>query len=448
MGVEARRWFAPLAWVRGGWARDVLLEADDSGRWQRIEPGGAPAAPPGAVVLQGPVLPGLVNAHSHAFQRAMAGLAERSGGSDDDFWSWRDRMYRVANRITPAQLESVAAWLYAELLRAGYTQVCEFHYVHDGADEMAQALVRAAKRVGIGLTLLPTLYMRSGFAAKGLRDDQQRFASTPQSVMEVARRLRTQAVDGITAGVAIHSLRAAEIGAVRELAAAAQGMPVHIHVAEQRREVEDCVLEHGHTPVEFLLAQASVDARWNLVHATQCTAAELTALRQTGAAIVLCPSTEANLGDGIFDLGSWVGQSGTWSVGSDSHVTRSWREELRLLEYSQRLNLRRRNVAAAAAVTDSSAAALFQGALQGGTAAAGVALGGLQVGERADFIVLDPDAPELAGVPGDNLLDALVFSSPETGFPRVYVAGEEVLSRLDVKALARAMRDAMKALWG
>jgi formimidoylglutamate deiminase len=451
-----RRFFAALAWVRGGWARDVLLEADAQGRWSRIVPDASAEDRASATNLGGPVLAGLVNAHSHAFQRAMVGLTERSPGGDDDFWSWRDRMYRVAHRITAQQLEAVAVFLYAELLRAGYTQVCEFHYLHNDVDgkphadplEMSRALARAAQRSGIGLTLLPALYMRSGFAAKGLREDQQRFASTPDSVMAIAQAARSGAMgERVTGGVALHSLRAVDKAALREIGAGAGGMPVHIHIAEQRREVEDCLVEHGRRPVEFLLSQADLDARWNLVHATQCTAHELTDLRRTGAAVVLCPSTEANLGDGIFDLTSWVGQSGNWAIGSDSHVTRSWREELRLLEYSQRLNLRKRNVAAAAGVTESTAAALFQGALDGGSAAAGVPLAGFRPGQRADFVVIDRDAPELAGVPDDHLLDALVFSSPEARFRQVYVAGEKVLDAREWDEYERGFRKAMQSLW-
>jgi formimidoylglutamate deiminase len=457
MHADGRLFHAPAAWVRGTWLCDVLLEVDANGLWSRVEADASLAARAGATSLDGPVLPGIVNAHSHAFQRAIAGLTERSAGGDDDFWSWRDRMYRAANRITPQQLEAIAAFLYGELLGAGYTQVCEFQYLHNDfggkpyADpiEMSRALARAARRVGIGLTLLPTLYMRSGFAATGLRDDQQRFASTPRSVLDIAQAVRAGASDAgrITAGVAIHSLRAADIAAIRETAQGAAGLPVHIHISEQRQEVEDCLAVHGQTPVEFLSGQVTLGPRWNLVHATQASAGELTALRQTGAAIVICPSTEANLGDGIFEFAAWAGESGVWSVGSDSHVTRSWREELRMLEYSQRLNARKRNVAARASVTESSAAALFQGALEGGSAAAGLPLGGISVGQRADFVVVDPDAPELAGLPDGHVLDALVFSTPESRFSRVFVGGEEVLAGGEAGELARNFRGAMKALW-
>jgi formimidoylglutamate deiminase len=458
MAAESARFFAPAAWVQGTWARDVLLEADLRGQWQRILPDASVQDRRGAQALRGAVLPGLVDGHSHAFQRAIAGLTERSEGGQDDFWSWRERMYSAANRITPAQLEAIAAFLYAELLRAGYTHVCEFHYLHNDVDgrpyadplEMSLALVRAARRVGIGLTLLPTLYMRSGFGAKGLKDGQRRFASTPDSVLRIAQEIRARegAHSSVTAGIALHSLRAVGKAALQEVAASAQpAMPIHIHIAEQRAEVEDCLAHRGESPVDWLLAQAPVDERWNLVHATQCTPTELEGVRNRRASIVLCPTTEANLGDGIFDLPAWVGQSGNWSIGSDSHVTRSWREELRLLEYSQRLALRQRNVAARAALSASTAGALFEGALAGGTAAAGMPLGGFAVGQRADFVVVDMEAPALLGVPQEHCLDALVFSSPEAGFTDVFVAGRPVLAQLGESRLAQDFQGAMRALW-
>lgn len=453
--MAERRYFAQQAWVGGGWARDVLLVAGADGLWSQVRPGCAEADRQGAQLLPGPVLPGLVDAHSHAFQRAIAGLTERSAEGEDDFWRWRDRMYAAALRISPPQLEAIAAFLYAELLRSGYTQVCEFHYLHNAPDgrpyadalEMSMALVRAARRTGIGLTLLPTLYMRSGFGAQGLREDQRRFASTPESVLRIVEGLSARAGSAgrIRAGVALHSLRAVDEGALVEVATAVRGrMPVHIHIAEQRREVEDCLQRHGRRPVEWLLEKLRIDAGWNLVHATQATPDELLALRASGAAVVLCPSTEANLGDGVFDLPTWLGASGRWSIGSDSHVTRSWTEELRLLEYSQRFVLRQRNVAARAAVSESTAAALFEGALEGGSAAAGLPLGGLAVGQRADFLVVeDTDSDALLGVPQDHLLDALVFSSPDARFAEVYVAGE----RATPPDMRQDFVQAMRELW-
>ncbi|HVZ44349.1 MAG TPA: formimidoylglutamate deiminase [Ramlibacter sp.] len=453
MTSEAR-WFAPLAWVSGGWARDVVLSAGADGRWTDVRRECDPAMRAGATPLPGPVLPGLVNAHSHAFQRAIAGLTERVAEGEDDFWRWRDRMYAAALRITPRQVEDIAAFLYAELLANGYTQVCEFHYLHNDVDgapyadalEMPLALLRAAERTGIGLTLLPALYMRAGFGTRSLRDEQRRFASTPESVLRMVQAIGKRSLDAsrIACGVALHSLRAVDEGALAETVALARGMPIHIHIAEQRQEVADCLERHGMRPIEWLLRHAPVDARWNLVHATQAERDELLELRSRGAAIVICPGTEANLGDGVFDLSTWTGASGRWSVGSDSHVTRSWQEELRLLEYSQRLVTRRRNVAAQAALAASTAAALFEGALEGGTAAAGLPLAGIAVGQRADFCVVDAASPSLLGVPQDHLLDAFVFSSPQAKFSRVYVAGK----RIEPADLSAGFVRAMKALWG
>lgn len=451
--TEARRFFAAQAWVAGAWAHDVLLEAGADGLWSRVVVGCSEADRSGAEVLAGPVLPGLVNAHSHAFQRAMAGLTECAASGRDDFWSWRGRMYAAALRIGPEQLETIAAFLYTELLRAGYTQVCEFHYLHNDLDgtpyadplEMSLALVRAAQRTGIGLTLLPTLYMRSGFGAKGLTEEQRRFASTPESVLRIAQSVR-QAGSGsrkVTAGVALHSLRAVDEGAFPDVVAAARDghMPVHIHIAEQQQEVEDCMGRHGQRPIEWLLDHVSVDQHWNLVHATRSTREELAGVRELDASIVLCPSTEANLGDGVFDLRGWLEIGGRWSIGSDSQVTRSPSEELRLLEYSQRLALRERNVAARAAGTGSTASVLFNGAVDGGSAAAGQPCGGLAAGQRADFCVPDPLSPALAGVPGPRVLDALVFSSPDTAMVRVCVAGRDVDLQPATGKFAALMRD-------
>ena len=471
MKSEANRFFATQAWVRGGWAHDVLLTVADDGNWHSVQLNATAAEQAGAIRLPGPVLPGLVNAHSHAFQRAIAGLTERRGpgaaNASDDFWSWRERMYSAANRITPAQLEAIASLLYAELLAGGYTQVCEFHYLHNAVDgaayanpaEMALALVRAAQRTGIGLTLLPTLYMRSGFTASGLRDEQRRFASTPDSVLRVAEEIERLGDSRIHAGVAVHSLRAADPAALSELAAAAKhaGLPLHIHIAEQTQEVADCIDHTGQRPIEWLLNHAEVDARWHLVHATHATPAELAALQASGASVVLCPATEANLGDGVFDLPAYAATGGRWSVGSDSQVTRSWPEELRLLEYSQRLHLRQRNIAARIHGQESSAAVLFEAALAGGGAASGQALGDIAPGNRADFVTLDLQAPALLGVPPELLLDALVFSSPVAAFGEVFVAGRRVVAggrfggahqdAAPWPQLAGDFSRAMRALW-
>ncbi|MBK0394804.1 formimidoylglutamate deiminase [Ramlibacter algicola] len=404
------RLFTPRAWIDGAWADDVLLVSDAGGRWSEVTANCPPDQRAGAEAIDGPVVPALVNAHSHAFQRAIAGLTERSPvGEQDDFWSWRDRMYRVALSVTPADLERIATQLYRELAVSGYGHVCEFHYVHNDVDgrpyadplAMPMALVRAARAAGIGLTLLPTLYMRSGFGAPGLRDDQRRFASTPASVLHIAGQVNALRLPGIDAGLALHSLRAVDEGAMREAVQAANraGWPIHIHVAEQQREVDDCLAHHGKRPIEWLLDRMPVDAHWNLVHATQATADELRGVRDALASIVLCPTTEANLGDGVFDLRTWLQLGGRWSIGSDSHVGRDWREELRLLEYSQRLVHRQRNVAARAAGRESTGEVLFDGAVGGAVAACGTPCA-LQAGAPARWQVL--------GAPS---LDEAIFSA-------------------------------------
>ena len=440
MRAKAIRYAASQAWVQGRWAKDVLLEVDASGHWSRITTDAAPDTVRDAVCLAGPVLPGVVNAHSHAFQRAIAGMTEQGAPhGHDNFWSWRERMYAVAQRITPDQLEAIATLLYTELLTGGYTQVCEFHYLHNAcahapqasALEMSMALVRAAQRSDIGLTLLPTLYMRSGFAADGLRPDQQRFASTPDSIARLVQDVQasTRGMSHVNLGVALHSLRAVTPQALAQLSgfSDAQGLPIHIHIAEQPQEVQDCIAQTGQRPIEWLLSHAQLHARWNLVHATHATQTELDGVRASGASIVICPSTEANLGDGVFDYGGYCAQGGSWSVGSDSHVSRAWNEELRLLEYGQRLTRGQRNVAAQSGASKSSAANMLQALLQSGQAATALPLGGLKVGQRADFVVLDAVSPAMCGLPSAHVLDAHVFSSPGS-LPLAIAVGGRVIA--------------------
>ena len=427
-----QRLWAPRAWVQGRWQDDVLLEVASDGTWLRVDPD-TPRTP-AMQTLPGPVLPGLVNAHSHAFQRAFVGLAERRDGEHDDFWSWRDRMYGVALTIAPERLQRVATQLYAELLRGGYTQVCEFHYLHHAPDgshygdplAMSRALVQAARDTGIGLTLLPVLYERAGFGAAGLRDDQRRFATTADEVLALRDGVRALQLPHVSAGVAIHSLRAARASSMLGLVEHLQGdaAPIHIHIAEQTAEVDDCVAATGLRPIEWLSRHVPLDARWQLVHATHATPGEIDTVAAGGAGVVLCPSTEANLGDGVPDLPRWLASRTPLSIGSDSHVTRDWREELRLLEYSQRLTLRQRNVAAAPACGEpSTAARLFERMLAGGATAAGLAAAGLREGARADLLVVDTDDPALADRDDHHLLDTLVFSSPTRPFARVMMGG-------------------------
>lgn len=444
---------AEQAWIDGMWAQRVLLRAGADGRWAEVTPG--VPAPADAERLPGTVLPGLVNAHSHAFQRAFVGLAERRDGDKDDFWSWRDRMYGVALRITPEQLHAVASHLYAELLAGGFTQVCEFHYLHHAPDgrpyadtlAMSSALAQAAQDTGIGLTLLPVLYERAGFRQPALREDQRRFATTVDSVLRMRDAVRGWRLPNVAAGVAIHSLRAARPESLRELAAALAGDagPIHIHIAEQTGEVDECLAVHGARPIEWLCRELPLDARWQLVHATHATPAEIEAVAKTGAGIVICPGTEANLGDGLCDLPRWLSGQVPLSLGTDSHVTRTVSEELRWLEYGQRLALRQRNVAAAPGVQPNTAARLFDAASAGGAAAAGWQNAGLRVGARADLLLLKRDDAALLGVPPSHALDAMIFAAPTAPIARTMVAGRWT----DPFDATRAQRfeSAMRALW-
>ena len=474
--------WAPSAWLPNGWQAQVLLRIGADGCWAEIQPGVA-RPPDGATVLAGALLPGLVNAHSHAFQRAFVGLAERRESGADDFWSWRDRMYSVALRITPAQMRAVAAQLYVELLQGGYTQVCEFHYLQHDSDgqpytdalAMGWALADAADDAGLGLTLMPALYERAGFAQAALRPDQRRFASSAASVWAAAQAISARAAATalgtgraplLNAGLVIHSLRAAApaaIHALRDLALNFDG-PVHIHVAEQASEVSDCLAATGARPIEWLARQGLLDARWQLVHATHSLPAEIDAVARTGAGVVICPSTEANLGDGLCDLRGWLDAGVPLAIGSDSHVGRDWREELRWLDYGQRLLHRQRNLAAAPAAGEASTAQrLFSRALAGGAAAAGLASRwaagraaisqpgwGLQRGARADALVVDARCPSVLGLPPERLLDGLVFSSPGRPFRDVMVAGRWVLRahrHAQGLAIARRFEQAMADLW-
>jgi formimidoylglutamate deiminase len=412
------------------------MQSDARGDWASVAVGTAP--PPQAQVLPGPALPGLVDAHSHAFQRAFAGLAERRAGEHDDFWSWRDRMYGVALTITPDELRAVATRLYRELLAGGYTQVCEFHYLHhdrdgrrhDDAAAMSVALIEAATATGIGLTLLPVLYERAGFATPALRTDQRRFASDVDFVLDLkAAAARAAGSSPVNAGVAIHSLRAAAPASMHSLLERLgdDAAPIHIHVAEQTAEVDDCLAATGARPIEWLAREFELDARWQLVHATHAQPHEIEAVATAGAGVVICPSTEANLGDGVPDLPRWLAAGVPLAIGSDSQVCRQAAQELRWLEYAQRLWHRQRNVAADPGRYDGSTAArLLERVLAGGAAAAGFARWGLQPGARADLLVLDAGVPGLEGVPATHLLDAWVFATDAPTVMQTWVAGRRV----------------------
>lgn len=453
-----KRLHASLAWVDGRWQRDVLLGVDANGHWSEITVN--LPAPADAEKLGGPVIPSLVNAHSHAFQRAFVGLAERREAGQDDFWSWRDRMYALALRISPQQLRAVAGQLYAEMLRGGYTQVCEFHYLHHPADpahggqdfddelDMAWALASAAEEAGIGLTLLPVVYTRSGFGAAGLRPDQHRFKADADWAWRASQRVMAAGLPRVNAGVALHSLRGAsaqDIARLRDLVGAAN-LPIHIHVAEQTAEVADCLAAMGKRPIQWLAEEGHLDPRWQLVHATHAEPAEIEAVARSGAGIVICPTTEANLGDGLADLPRWLNHGVPLTVGSDSQVSRAWVEEIRWLEYGQRLALRQRNVASDPGSQPSSAARLFDAAVQGGARAAGFAAWGLTPGARADCLVLNREADALRGLPDEALLDAVVFGSNGSPWLSVWVAGRARPWRAPTR-VGDAFQTAMLGLW-
>ena len=438
--------FADHALLPDGWAREVLLAWDDAGALTSVTANATARAD--TMRANGPLLPGMPNLHSHAFQRAFAGLSEyrsssrpsSSGLSDsaDSFWTWRELMYRFARDISPDQLEAIATQLYIEMLRAGYTAVCEFHYLHHAPDgqryadpaEMSMRLLAAAQRAGIGITLLPVLYQDAGFGGQPPRADQRRYLNRTDALLDIAQRIHAQ---GVRVGVAPHSLRAVGPQALSEIVAGLHAIdaraPVHIHIAEQQQEVDDCVAWSGRRPVEWLLANAPVDARWCLVHATHMSDAERHALAANGAVAGLCPTTEANLGDGVFPADEYVAAGGAWGIGSDSHVSVDAAEELRLLEYTQRLAKQRRNVLASDAIGANSkrqvADHLWLGAVAGGAQASGRAIRGLTVGQQADFVVLDGSGV-LAGLAPSGALASHVFANQGRSAVRdVFVAGNQ-----------------------
>lgn len=409
-----------------GWAADVRLTVT-AGRIADVEAGASPCADDERHAV---ALPGIANLHSHAFQRAMAGLTEVRGPSDDSFWTWREAMYRFVERITPDDLTAIAAMAQVEMLESGFTRVGEFHYLHHAPDgsghtdpaEMGAALARAADQTGIGLTLLPVFYAHSGFggAAPGL--GQRRFANDLDGfakLLDASERAVAPLPDAVV-GIAPHSLRAVTPEELTALSALRPGTPLHIHIAEQVREVEDCVAWSGQRPVEWLLDHQPVDDRWCLVHATHVAPAEVTGIASSGAVVGLCPITEANLGDGIFPARAFLDAGGRFGVGSDSNVLIDMAEELRLLEYGQRLTQRGRNMLADSGA--STGASLFAASVAGGAQALGVA-GGIAVGVSADLVSLDPAHVSMIGRTRDGWIDALVFAGGRAAIDRVWRHG-------------------------
>lgn len=440
--VDRTLWFEATL-LPDGWGRDVRIGIA-GGRIVSLETDVArsPADEGGGVAL-----PGVANVHSHAFQRAMAGLTEARGPSDDDFWTWRELMYRFLDRGGPEEIEAITALAFMEMLEGGFTRVAEFHYLHNDPSgaaysdraEIAARIVTAAQATGIALTLLPVFYAHAGFGGQPPAHGQRRFINDLNGFADLVAQCRTLTADlpDAVVGVAPHSLRAVSPEELAAMPALAGDGPIHIHVAEQTKEVTDCLAWSGARPVEWLLANAPVDPRWCLIHSTHVTETEWRGVFERGAVVGLCPITEANLGDGVFPAAEFTRAGGRFGVGTDSNVQIGVAEELRMLEYSQRLALRGRAVMADP--QRSTGRALFDRALSGGAQATGAA-SGLSVGASADIVSLDTSGVAFAGRSGDALLDSWIFGAPTGSIASVWRAGQEV-----VKHGRHVARDSIEA---
>lgn len=422
--------WAARALLPDGWAGDVRITLAQ-GRIASVQPGATPAAGDSRV---GRLLPGLGNLHSHAFQRGMAGLTEVGGRSGDSFWSWRELMYRFVDRLDPDSLQAIAEQAYVEMLESGFTRVGEFHYLHHSpggaayaqAGEMSGRIAAAAANTGIGLTLLPVFYAHADFGGVAPSAAQRRLIHDLDGFARLLDDCKgsLKTLPDAVLGLAPHSLRAVTPEQLAALVPLTDG-PIHIHIAEQQREVQACLAWSGQRPLQWLLANAPVDARWCLVHATHVDASELQGIVGSGAVVGLCPITEANLGDGLFPMQAFAAAGGRFGVGSDSNVLIDAAEELRLLEYGQRLQLQARNVLAQAG--DSSGRWLFEQAGEGAAQALGIARSGIRVGASADLLELDPTHPALLARNDDALLDSWLFAARGGAVRTVWRAGQPVV---------------------
>ncbi len=439
--------FARRARLPEGWAHDVSVSVS-GGRIATVAPRSSPTA---TSVRVDALLPALANLHSHAFQRAMAGMTERRQAGQDSFWTWRTLMYGFLERITPDQIEAIAAQVFLEMLEAGYASVGEFHYLHHQPDgtpyddlaEMAARIAAAAERTGIGLTLLPVLYTYGGAGRQPVAGGQHRFANTPDRytrLVEAAKGALSSLPSDAAIGIAPHSLRAT---APEELAATVSAHPegpVHIHIAEQTAEVEQIRNWLGARPVEWLLDNHPVDERWCLIHATHMTPDETAGVARRGSVAGLCPITEANLGDGIFEGPHYLVSGGAFGIGSDSNVRIALGEELRTLEYSQRLRDRARNVLVPPSGEGSVGETLYLGAASGGARAIGRDAGTICEGKLADLVAIDTNDPTLCALSDDQLLDGLSFAAGDGVVTDVWSAGRHV-----VRGSRHPQRDAIRA---
>ena len=444
-----------------GWAENVRISIDSAGNIANITTDITGAKTDIKAIKQSCLLPGMANLHSHAHQRAMAGLAERAGATDDSFWTWRKIMYQFLQTIQPEHLHAIASQLYVEMLKSGYTRVAEFQYLHHQPNgqhyanpaEMSLQTLQAARDTGIGMTNLPVHYQFGGFGEQVLGQQQQRFANDPELFLRIVEALRQ--VSGsdanVVTGMAAHSLRAVGkqgLSTILETLHKDRTLPVHIHIAEQTKEVDDCIAWSGARPVEYLLGNFDVDKHWCLIHATHMTDSETQAVAESGAVVGICPATEGNLGDGFFNAVEYLKHNGQFGIGSDSHISVSPSEELRWLEYGQRLRHRSRNVLAGG-YEQSTGRSLFDKAVAGGAQACGHNSGAIAVGKRADFIVLDTDHPLLCERSGDELLDSWIFSGNHNAVRDVYVGGQHVIQdghHSQEVAIADRFRSTLKTL--
>ena len=428
--------FAELALTPEGWAKNVRVTVDQLGRISAVESGVDPNRDdqylPNRILL-----PALSNLHSHSFQRAMSGLTEKRLEKRDSFWSWRELMYSFLERLTPEQIEAIAALVFMEMLECGYASVGEFHYVHHqrggqhygNIAETSCRVINAAEKAGIGLTHLPVFYMQGGLDGKALAEGQLRFGNEREGFLELLEQAQSallNAPEDYLLGMAPHSLRAVSPESLKEIVKARASGPVHIHIAEQLKEVDDVLENYGARPVEWLLQNVSVDSRWCLIHATHMIPEETQNVAKSGAVVGLCPITEANLGDGVFDGSGLLSSGGKYGIGSDSNVFIALTEELRLLEYSQRFVRKERNV-----MTSNSGSvgrALYNDALGGGAQALGRKSGSLSPGNWADIVSLDAEALSLWGCSDDEFLDRWIFTSDDSLVCEVWSAGRQMVA--------------------
>jgi len=432
--------FAPTALLPDGWADNVLVVVDKDGWIIGVDTFKNPKDTSDTEFLTGPLIPGIPNTHSHAFQRALAGLGERASGKKDTFWSWRDMMYRFLSFIEPEDMEPLAAQVFVEMLKAGYTSVGEFHYIHHEQDGhpygdhalMSRQVIRAALETGIAITHMPALYAYGGFNEAPPEGGQKRFLNSVPSLMRIIEELHGEysSTPQVTIGMAHHSLRAVSPDMLREGTEAVRKLipnaPIHILVASQQQEVTDCIAWSGQRPVAWLLDNANVDDKWCFVHATHMDDAEISALAHSGVTVALCPSSEANLGDGVFPLVKYFTAGGKFAIGTGSNIRLNATEELRWLEYVQRLVHRERTLLRQSDIP-SVGGTLIDRVLSGGASALGRKTGRIEIGHRADFIVLDPDMPVMTDKFRDHILDAAIFACNRNPVRDVMAGGRWVV---------------------